>query len=46
MLGGAPEPQVQALRRYGYNIGMAFQIGDDLLDVQGDEANLGKPVGR
>ena len=45
VLGGAPEPQVQALRRYGYNIGMAFQIGDDLLDVQGDEAKLGKPVG-
>ena len=45
VLGGAPEPQVQALRRYGYNIGMAFQIGDDLLDVHGDEAKLGKPVG-
>ena len=45
VLGGAPEPQVQALRRYGYNIGMAFQIGDDLLDVQGDPADLGKPVG-
>jgi len=45
VLSGAPEPQVQALRSYGYNIGMAFQIGDDLLDVQGDAANLGKPVG-
>jgi geranylgeranyl pyrophosphate synthase len=45
ILGGAPEPQVQALRQYGYNIGMAFQIGDDLLDVQGDPADLGKPVG-
>ena len=45
VLGGAPEPQVQALRQYGYNIGMAFQIGDDLLDVQGDAADLGKPVG-
>ena len=45
LLSGAPEPEVQALKRYGYNLGMAFQIGDDLLDVQGDEASLGKPVG-
>jgi octaprenyl-diphosphate synthase len=45
ILGGAPEPQVQALRDYGYNIGMAFQIVDDLLDVQGDASELGKPVG-
>jgi octaprenyl-diphosphate synthase len=45
ILGGAPEPQVQALRSYGYNIGMAFQIMDDLLDVQGDSAVMGKPVG-
>ena len=45
ILGGAPEPQIQALRDYGYNIGMAFQIVDDLLDVQGDAAELGKPVG-
>ena len=34
-----------ALRRYGYNIGMAFQIVDDLLDVQGDSDEIGKPVG-
>lgn len=45
VLGGAPEPQVQALRQYGYNIGMAFQMVDDLLDVQGDASELGKPVG-
>ena len=45
ILGGAPEPQIEALRTYGYNIGMAFQIVDDLLDVQGDAAELGKPVG-
>ncbi|MFQ6028487.1 MAG: polyprenyl synthetase family protein [Dehalococcoidia bacterium] len=45
ILGGAPEPQVQALRDFGYNIGMAFQIVDDLLDVQGDPQELGKPVG-
>ena len=45
ILGGAPEPQIQALRNYGSNIGMAFQMVDDLLDVQGDSAELGKPVG-
>ena len=45
ILSGAPENQVQALRRYGYNIGMAFQIVDDLLDVQGDASEIGKPVG-
>ena len=45
ILGGAPEPQIQALRNYGYNIGMAFQIVDDLLDVHGDAEKLGKPVG-
>lgn len=44
-LSGAAEEQVQALRDYGYNIGMAFQIVDDLLDLQGEERELGKPVG-
>jgi geranylgeranyl pyrophosphate synthase len=45
ILGNAPEPQVQALSDYGYNMGMAFQIVDDLLDVRGDADELGKPVG-
>lgn len=45
VLAGAPEDEVQAMKRYAYNIGMAFQIGDDLLDFEGSESSLGKPVG-
>ena len=45
VLSEAPEREVRALRDYGYNIGMAFQVGDDLLDFQGDASDLGKPVG-
>lgn len=40
-----PEEWVQALREYGYNFGIAFQIVDDILDFTGDEAEMGKPVG-
>ncbi|MEZ4717410.1 MAG: polyprenyl synthetase family protein [Caldilineaceae bacterium] len=39
------DPQVAALRDYGYNLGMAFQIVDDILDFTGDDATLGKPAG-
>ena len=45
VLSAASEEQVRALSSYGYNIGMAFQVVDDLLDILGDEAELGKPVG-
>ncbi len=45
MLGGCPEPTVEALRTYGWSLGMAFQIVDDILDFNGDEAEMGKPVG-
>ncbi len=45
ILSGASEETVQALERYGYNIGMAFQIVDDILDVQGSVEEIGKPVG-
>lgn len=45
VLSAANEEQVCALKDYGYNIGMAFQVVDDLLDILGDEAELGKPVG-
>jgi geranylgeranyl pyrophosphate synthase len=45
VLGQCSEEAVRALRDFGYNIGMAFQIQDDILDFIGDEALLGKPVG-
>ncbi len=45
ILSGAPADQIDALRQYGHDLGMAFQIVDDVLDFIGDEADLGKPVG-
>lgn len=45
VLGGAPEAEAQALRDYGQFLGLGFQIMDDVLDFQGDEGVLGKPVG-
>jgi geranylgeranyl diphosphate synthase, type II len=46
LLGGGTPAQVQSLERYGHNVGWAFQIADDLLDVEGDAAIIGKQVGR
>ena len=45
LLAQCAEGQVEALRSYGYNLGMAFQIVDDILDFTGDEAEMGKPAG-
>ena len=44
-LGHTSEEQQLALRRYGFNLGVAFQLIDDLLDLTADRAALGKPVG-
>jgi len=45
MIAGLPSPWAEALRSYGENLGMAFQIVDDILDFSGDEAEMGKPAG-
>lgn len=43
--GGGTEEQIEALGRFGYDLGLAFQVVDDILDFIGDEARLGKPAG-
>ncbi len=45
MLGGVPPERESALREYGFNLGIAFQLVDDLLDYTADATSLGKPVG-
>ncbi len=45
VISGASETEIEALGRYGHNLGMAFQITDDVLDYVGDPAVIGKPVG-
>ena len=45
MLGTTSREQQEALWDYGFNLGIAFQIVDDLLDYTADEATLGKPIG-
>ena len=44
ILGDAPETAVQALRQYGSDVGMAFQIVDDVLDLREGASQLGKPA--
>jgi len=46
ILGAAPDASRDALRRYGEAIGQAFQIADDLLDLEGDAATVGKSTGK
>ncbi|SHE62706.1 polyprenyl synthetase family protein [Desulforamulus putei] len=45
ILGGATAVQLEALTTYAEQMGLAFQIKDDLLDIEGDETKIGKPVG-
>ncbi len=46
VLGKASPQSRQALRNYAHDLGLAFQIADDLLDVEGDSAEVGKKVGK
>ena len=46
LIAGADDEQLAALSQYGRCIGLAFQIADDLLDVRGDAAAMGKRVGK
>ena len=46
ILGKAPEAARHALRAYVHDLGLAFQIVDDLLDVEGDEKEVGKKTGK
>ncbi len=45
IIGGAPEDAISALRGYGDDLGLAFQIMDDVLDLTGGAETLGKPAG-
>jgi len=45
VLSQAPEESIKVLEDYGHNIGIAFQIVDDILDFIGTEEELGKPIG-
>lgn len=46
IIGGASPAEVEALRRYAEDLGLAFQIVDDILDATADAEALGKPVGQ
>ena len=46
LLARASEPAYRALHAYAHDLGLAFQIVDDLLDAEGSEATVGKPVGQ
>ena len=45
ILAGADEKKIQAMSRYGANVGLAFQIADDILNVEGDSGIMGKNTG-
>jgi octaprenyl-diphosphate synthase len=44
ILGGLPEDREESLRQFGLNLGITYQLVDDILDFVGDEKELGKPV--
>ena len=46
IMGGGSDAQIHAVGEYGRHLGLAFQIIDDILDVEGDATNLGKTAGK
>ncbi len=44
--GRGSEKEVELLKKYGLNLGMAFQIQDDILDIFGEEKKFGKKIGK
>lgn len=46
LIAGADQSQLDALDEYGWRLGLAFQVTDDLLDVCGDETQVGKRLGK
>jgi geranylgeranyl diphosphate synthase type II len=44
-IGGAEGPMLDAMTRYGEAVGLAFQIADDILDIEGTTAEIGKDAG-
>lgn len=45
MVSSANEETIKCMREFGYQLGMAFQIVDDILDFTGDQTSVGKPIG-
>lgn len=45
ILAGAPDDEIEKLREFSYHIGIAFQIRDDILDLEGSEEKIGKRIG-
>lgn len=46
ILANTEESEIEALKKFAYHAGIAFQIKDDLLDVEGDQNLIGKPIGQ
>jgi geranylgeranyl diphosphate synthase type II len=46
LTSGAAQDRVEAVENYGKYLGLAFQIIDDLLDLRGQEATIGKRIGK
>lgn len=45
LINGASHFEIDKISKIGFNLGLCFQLIDDILDIEGDEATLGKPIG-